>query len=102
MHTSLTCGSVPYCVGKRDRRGRLCTRTEPKLQLDFIKGMPFGKDCSYSTREEIRTINSQVNEQANSGLIRIQPQLAYMSPNNFMFHASLFLALRNMRVRDEQ
>ncbi|XP_019630291.1 PREDICTED: uncharacterized protein LOC109474438 [Branchiostoma belcheri] len=57
---------------------------------------------SYSTREEIRTINSQVNEQANSGLIRIQPQLAYMSPNNFMFHASLFLALRNMRVRDEQ
>ncbi|KAI8493926.1 hypothetical protein Bbelb_282730 [Branchiostoma belcheri] len=43
-----------------------------------------------------------VNEQANSGLIRIQPQLVYMSPSNFMFHASLFLALKNMRVCEDR
>ncbi|KAI8493207.1 hypothetical protein Bbelb_292110 [Branchiostoma belcheri] len=48
------------------------------------------------------SINSRVNEQANSGLIRIQPQLVYMSPSNFMFHASLFLALKNMRVCEDR
>eukprot|EP00058_Branchiostoma_floridae_P024016 XP_002609506.1 hypothetical protein BRAFLDRAFT_95599 [Branchiostoma floridae] len=49
----------------------------------------------YKQSIDITTINSQVNEQANAGLIRIQPQLSYMSPSNFVFHASLFLAIRN-------
>ncbi|XP_035659097.1 uncharacterized protein LOC118404183 [Branchiostoma floridae] len=52
---------------------------------------------SYTAAVDIRSINSQVNEQANSSLIRIQPQLAYMTPSNFMFHVSLFLALKNMQ-----
>ncbi|KAI8516433.1 hypothetical protein Bbelb_050140 [Branchiostoma belcheri] len=43
-----------------------------------------------------------LNEQANPGLIRIQPQLVYMSPSNFMFHASLFLTLKNMRVCEDR
>ncbi|KAI8494067.1 hypothetical protein Bbelb_284140 [Branchiostoma belcheri] len=47
-------------------------------------------------------LQSHLNEQANSGLIRIQPQLVYMSPSNFMFHASLFLALKNMRVCEDR
>eukprot|EP00058_Branchiostoma_floridae_P011653 XP_002597141.1 hypothetical protein BRAFLDRAFT_76329 [Branchiostoma floridae] len=51
---------------------------------------------TYKTFSDISTINSQVNEQANSGLIRIQPQVSYMTPTNFMFHTSLFLAIRNM------
>ena len=46
--------------------------------------------------KRIRAINSQVNEQANSGLQRIRGQLAYMSVNNFKLHCSLFLALKNM------
>ena len=33
----------------------------------------------------IKNINSQVNEQANAGLQRIRGQLAYMTPENFMF-----------------
>ncbi|CAH1253434.1 Hypp1182 [Branchiostoma lanceolatum] len=54
---------------------------------------------SYAAAVDISTLNSQVNEQANAGLIRIQPQLAYMRPANFMFHTSLFLAVKNMLVR---
>ncbi len=49
---------------------------------------------SYQTLN-IKRINSQVNEQENAGLARIKGQLAYMLPSNFMFHAALFLALRN-------
>ena len=44
-------------------------------------------------------INSQVNEQANAGLQHIKGQLAYMSADNFMFHLSLFLAVKNTDTR---
>ena len=49
---------------------------------------------SYKTLDT-RSINSQINEQANSGLQRIKGQLAYMRPSNFMFTLSLFLAITN-------
>jgi len=38
---------------------------------------------------EIRSLNSQVNEQANSGLQHIKGQLSYMKPDNFRFTLSL-------------
>ena len=50
---------------------------------------------AYSTRVDLKSLNSQVNEQANAGINRIKGQLAYMLPDNFMFHCSLFLALKN-------
>ena len=43
-----------------------------------------------------KKINSQVNEQANSGLQRIKAQLAYMKPDNFLFTLSLFLSIINV------
>ena len=46
--------------------------------------------------KRIKAINSQVNEQANSGLQRIRGQLAYMTVKNFKLHCSLFLAIKNM------
>ena len=49
----------------------------------------------YAT-QSMGSINSQVNEQANAGLQRIKGQLAYMKPDNFMFHVKLFLAITNM------
>ena len=52
----------------------------------------------YSTYD-IKSINSQVNEQANAGLQRIKGQIAYMKPCNFMFHVKLFLAIINMDER---
>ena len=50
---------------------------------------------SYKT-SKCSQINSQVNEQANSGLQRIKGQLAYMKPENFVFTLSLFLYMNNM------
>ena len=46
----------------------------------------------------IKSINSQVNEQANAGMQRIKGQLAYMNHSNFLFHLSLFLAMKNLDV----
>ena len=48
---------------------------------------------------DIKTINSQVNEQANSGLQRIRGQLAYMKQSNFMFTLSLFLLVNRDKIR---
>ena len=45
---------------------------------------------------QISSINSQVNEQANSGLQRTKGQRAYMKLDNFMFHIQLFLSITNM------
>ena len=49
----------------------------------------------------IKEINSQVNEQANAGLQRIRGQLAYMTPENFMFtlKLSFFLTIENKDVQ---
>ena len=47
----------------------------------------------------LKEINSQVNEQANAGLQRIRGQLAYMTPQNFMFTISLFISVKNMDIR---
>ena len=46
--------------------------------------------------QNIRSLNSQVNEQANSGLQRIKGHIAYMSQLNFIFTVSLFLSVTNM------
>ncbi|XP_066285252.1 uncharacterized protein [Branchiostoma lanceolatum] len=45
---------------------------------------------------DVQQINSQINEQANSGLKRIKAQLAYMTQSKFMFNAALFLAFKNI------
>ena len=49
---------------------------------------------SYSSLD-VASINSQVNEQANARLQRIKGHIAYMKPDNFMFHVKLFFALQN-------
>ena len=51
------------------------------------------------TQMAIKEINSQVNEQANAGLQRIRGQLAYMTPENFMFTLTLFLTIKNKDVQ---
>ena len=49
----------------------------------------------YGTSLDVASINSQVNEQANAGLQRIKGHIAYMKPDNFLFHVKLFLGLLN-------
>jgi hypothetical protein len=50
---------------------------------------------TYNTDATIRQTNSQVNEQGNSGLQRLKGQLSYQTPENFMYHVKLYLALVN-------
>eukprot|EP00697_Spironema_sp_BW2_P000488 gnl/Spiro4/10622_TR5679_c0_g1_i1.p2 gnl/Spiro4/10622_TR5679_c0_g1~~gnl/Spiro4/10622_TR5679_c0_g1_i1.p2 ORF type:complete len:127 (+),score=16.74 gnl/Spiro4/10622_TR5679_c0_g1_i1:162-542(+) len=46
--------------------------------------------ASSVNQELVRTINSQVNEQANAGVKRLAGQLAYMSAANFVHHFGVF------------
>ena len=46
----------------------------------------------------IKDINSQANEQANASLQRIRGELAYMTPENFMFTLKLFISTKNKDV----
>ena len=62
-------------------------------------GCSSGYSLDRYTSLDIVTINSQVHEQANAGLQKIKGQIAYMKPENFMFHVKLFLAMHN---RDKQ
>ena len=65
------------------------------LSIGFIgKGTLDAAKDEYNS-PEIRSLNSQVNEQANSGLQRIKGHLPYMKPHNFKFTLSLFLAICN-------
>ena len=60
-------------------------------------GCSIGYDLrTYQSDKSILQLNSQINEQANSGLRRIQTQLTYMTPGNIIHHTALFLGLRNM------
>ena len=45
-----------------------------------------------------KTLNSQVVEQSNAGLKRIQAQLSYMTEGNFLKHCQLFLFGKNAKV----
>ena len=63
-----------------------------KGHVGCSRGYSLDSYASINTKK----INSQVNEQANSGLQRIKAQLAYMKPDNFLFTLSLFLSIINV------
>ena len=48
---------------------------------------------------DICSINSQINEQANSGLQQIKGQLAYMKQNNFVFTLSFLFIVNRDKIR---
>ena len=48
---------------------------------------------TYPDDEYIKSINSQVNEQANSALRRLSTACAFMSPENVVQHIKVFLAI---------
>ena len=50
---------------------------------------------TYPDDEYIKSINSQVNEQANSALRRLSTACAFMSPENVVQHIKVFLAIQN-------
>ena len=55
------------------------------IMFDFYPGLP---------HMSIREIDSQVNKQMNAGLQRIRGQLAYMTPEFY-----LFISVKNMDIQ---
>ena len=49
----------------------------------------------YNKNAGVAEINSQVDEEANAGLGRLRSALTYTTPDNFMYHAALFLVMKN-------
>ena len=64
---------------------------------------PFISGCalSYDIRAYplLEKVNSQINEQQNAAIKRLKAQLSYLSPENFMRHAILYLWNRNYLKR---
>ena len=60
------------------------------LPTTYVNGCSAGYCLNSYTQMAIKEINSQVNEQANAGLQRIRGQLAYMTPENFVYSNTLF------------
>ena len=79
------------------------SRTHPSSVDHFHWRGHVGCSSDYSLHKYatplITNINSQVNEQANTGLQCIKGQIAYMKPDDFMFHVQLFLNIANMDKR---
>jgi 3-deoxy-D-arabino-heptulosonate 7-phosphate (DAHP) synthase len=70
-----------------------------KLWFKYILLFIVKIDCSHayciSEYQHLKSLNSQIAEQANAGLKRIKDQLSYMTADNFMTHCSLFLFNKN-------
>jgi hypothetical protein len=54
---------------------------------------------AYNSDPSIKTVNTQVNEQANADLRNLGKQIAHMTPDNVMLTTKLFLADRNRRKK---
>ena len=50
---------------------------------------------AYYSDPTIKTLNTQVNEQANSDLRNLSKQVAHMTPQNVILYVKTFLAERN-------
>ena len=58
--------------------------------------------CVYLANLQLRSLNSQVNEQGNAGVQKLKGHLSYMTFENFTFHIDLtiYYAVRNLNVLD--
>jgi len=50
---------------------------------------------SYNYDPHVKSLNTQINEQANSDLRNLSKQIAYMKPENVILHLKIFLVERN-------
>ncbi|XP_066304259.1 uncharacterized protein [Branchiostoma lanceolatum] len=74
-----------FLIGRSDFKGHICS-------LGYSLNM-------YTAALDVKSLNTRVNKIAKSRLLKVQPHLAYMTPSDFMLHASKSLAIRNMNVR---
>ena len=61
-------------------------------------GCSSGYNLDLYGEQLLKTLNSQINEQANADLQKIRGQLAYMTLANFHFHLSLFISVKNCNI----
>jgi len=62
-------------------------------------GCSSGYNMDIYLQETLMQTNSQINEQANSGLQQMKRYIAYMKADNFKFHVKLLLACKNMAIQ---
>ena len=85
-----------YCLKREPARFKDTKFLVDRLHFRNHVGCSLGYSMNtYTSDEEIREINSQVCEQANSDLRLLATQIAHMTPHNAMRHLSVFLSIRN-------
>ena len=96
--TTLVSFTMQYCLNREPHFFRSTLFAVDRFHWRGHVGCSAGYCLNSYKQLAIKEINSQVNEQANAGLQRIQGQLAYMTPENFMFTLKLFLSIKNKDV----
>ena len=90
------CKLHTYCLKREPARFKDTKFLVDRLHFRNHVGCSLGYSMNtYTSDEEIREINSQVCEQANSDLRLLATQIAHMTPHNAMRHLSVFLSIRN-------
>eukprot|EP00117_Sycon_ciliatum_P039971 scpid25894/ scgid5378/ len=85
-----------YCLNREPHFFNSSVFAVDRLHWDNHVGCSEGYNLNiFNNKYDIAKINSQVNEQANVGLGKLRASLAYMAQEKFMFHAGLYLGLRN-------
>ncbi len=51
----------------------------------------------YKASIDVKSMNSQVTEQANAGIQKLKGSLSYMNFDNFMFTVGLFFDLKSKK-----
>ena len=92
------CKLHQYCLNREPHFFRSTLFAVDRFHWQGHVGCSAGYCLNGYKQMAIKDINSQVNEQANAGLQRIRGQLAYNTPENFMFTLKHFLSLKNKDV----
>ena len=92
------CKLHAYCLNREPRRFQGSMFAVDRFHWKGHIGCCSGYNLDLYKDPQLRGLNTQVNEQANADLQKIRGQLAYMTPHNFKFHLSFFLAIKNTRI----
>ena len=90
------CGLAAYCL---NRDPAFFSKTRFLVDRLHAKTHSCGKSFHLDESPLYKDINSQANEQYNADLKRLQSQMSYMTPENFMVHLRLFMYLRNQKKK---
>ena len=92
------CKLHQYCLNREPQHFQNTLFLVDRFHWKGHTGCSSGYNLDMYRGQQLRALNSQINEQANADLQKIRGQLAYMTAANFHFHISLFIGIKNYDI----